>query len=84
MILLKLPREQKQALVESIQFYFQTERGEEIGELAADNVLDFMIKQLGPVIYNQAIDDARGVVLEQMERVEEEIYSLRQSLDRSR
>jgi len=52
---------------------------EPIGELAAGNLLDFMLKQLGPIIYNQAISDARTVVMQQMERVEEEIYALEQS-----
>jgi uncharacterized protein (DUF2164 family) len=39
-----------------------------------------MIKQLGPIIYNQAIHDARTVVMQQMERMEEEIYALEQPL----
>lgn len=32
--------------------------------LAAENLLDFMLEQLGPIIYNQAIGDARAVVMQ--------------------
>ncbi|QQE77215.1 DUF2164 domain-containing protein [Alicyclobacillus sp. SO9] len=84
MVLLKLSPEQRRSLIESIQSYFETERSEEIGELAADNLLDFMIKHLGPFIYNRALDDARGVVMDQMERVEEEVYALRRPVEGTR
>jgi uncharacterized protein (DUF2164 family) len=80
-IVLKIPREHKALLVNKIQSYFETERSEKIGELAAGNLLDFMIKQLGPIIYNQAISDARTVVMQQMERVEEEIHALEHPLE---
>jgi uncharacterized protein (DUF2164 family) len=80
-IVLKIPREHKALLVNKIQSYFVTERSEEIGELAAGNLLDFMVEQLGPIIYNQAIRDARTVVMQQMERVEEELHALEQPLE---
>ena len=78
MIVWKITREHKQFLVNKIQTYFDAEMSESIGELAAGNLLDFMLKQLGPTIYNQAISDAQIVVKQQMERVEEEIYALGQ------
>src|ERR1700693_1755420 len=80
-IVLKISREHKALLVNNIQSYFETERSKTIGELAAGNLLDFMIKQLGPIIYNQAIRDVRTVVMQQMERVEEEIHALEQPLE---
>lgn len=84
MIVLKLPLEEKKVLIGNIQAYFETERGETIGDLAADSVLEFMIKELGPVIYNQALRDARSVVAAQVERIEEEIYALEQPKVRAR
>jgi uncharacterized protein (DUF2164 family) len=77
----KISREHKELLVGTIQSYFEVEMSEKIGELATGNLLDFMMKQLGPIIYNQAISDARTVVMQQMERVEEEIYALEQPLE---
>lgn len=83
-MVLRLPKEHKEFLIKNIQSYFETERSENIGELAAGNILDFMIKQLGPMIYNQALRDAQTVVMQQMERVEEEIYSLEKPVERIR
>ncbi|MFD1676610.1 DUF2164 domain-containing protein [Alicyclobacillus fodiniaquatilis] len=82
MLVLRIPREQKELFINNIQAYFETEKSERIGTLAAENLLDFMLKQLGPVIYNQAISDARSVVMQQMERVDEEIYALEQPVER--
>ena len=75
-MLVRLTREQKEWLINQIQSYFETERSENIGELAAGNLLEFMIEQLGPYVYNQAIGDARVLAMQQMERVEEEMYAL--------
>jgi uncharacterized protein (DUF2164 family) len=78
---MKIPRAHKELLLNKIQSYFESERSEEIGELAAESLLDFMMKQLGPIIYNQAIRDARTVIMQQMERIEEEVYALERPLE---
>jgi uncharacterized protein (DUF2164 family) len=54
-----LPNETKQELIEAIQEYFRTERDEEIGNLQATLFMDFILRTIGPTIYNQAIQDAR-------------------------
>lgn len=81
MINSEISREHKSFLIHKLQSYFETERSEIIGELAAGNLLDFMIKQLEPTIYNQAISDARTFVMQQMERIEEEIDVLEQPVE---
>lgn len=75
---IKLSREQKQQLINNVKRYFETERDENLGDLAAENLIEFMLKQLGPIAYNAALSDARLTVMEQMQRLEEEIYSLEQ------
>ncbi len=80
----KIAKEQEKILVMKIQAYFEAEMSDSIGELAATNLLDFMVKQLEPIIYNQAISDAAIVVTQQMQRVEEEIYALEQPLHLSK
>ena len=49
----------EQRLIESIQRFFSEELGQDIGELKARIVLGFVLKEVAPTIYNQAIDDAR-------------------------
>ncbi|MEX2415223.1 MAG: DUF2164 domain-containing protein [Paenibacillaceae bacterium] len=81
MIIYKLPKEHKDELTKRVQAYFYEERSEEIGSIAAGSILDFMLKELGPVIYNQAIFDARKLVKEKMDSLENDLYSIEQPLD---
>ncbi|ANF94582.1 MULTISPECIES: DUF2164 domain-containing protein [Paenibacillus] len=75
---LKLPRDTRELLIADIQQFFEMERGERIGELAADAVLDFFLKSAGPHVYNQALSDCRTLVNERMAGLEEDIYALEQ------
>lgn len=52
---IRLPDPTRQELLASIQRYFIEERGEEIGDLQATFFLDFVLREVGPSIYNQAI-----------------------------
>ena len=76
-MILKLSKEEKTQIITHIQRYFREERGEEIGELAAGFWLDFMIEQIGPFTYNQAISDIQVVLTQKMESLEEDIHALK-------
>ncbi|OME06529.1 MULTISPECIES: DUF2164 domain-containing protein [Paenibacillus] len=81
---LKIPREHKLQITASMQEYFDTELSSEIGQLASENLLDFMLKELSPYIYNQALADARKMIEQKMISLEEEIYALEQPLSSGR
>ena len=49
----------KQAIA-ALREYFASEMDEPIGDLKASLLLDFILKELGPSVYNQAIADARA------------------------
>ncbi|WP_405104930.1 DUF2164 domain-containing protein [Paenibacillus sp. FSL K6-1217] len=72
----KLPKEQREMITDNIRAYFEVERGETIGHLAADNLLEFFMKELGPAIYNGALSDCRTLALQRMQALEEDIYAL--------
>lgn len=55
---IKIPKDKRQEMVAHIQDFFQKERDEEIGDLAAGIILDFFIDKLGPEIYNQGVNDS--------------------------
>lgn len=57
-----LPEEATERLVASIKRYFTEHREEEIGDLQAQLLLDFIVKEIGPSIYNAAITDAQTYV----------------------
>jgi uncharacterized protein (DUF2164 family) len=65
------PGEKKQMIDEIIAF-FDKERDEDIGILAAELVLDFFLDNLGKKIYNKGIDDAYVFINDKLQ----DIYAL--------
>lgn len=63
----KLSKEREQQLLNDIQEFFLTERDEQIGDLAASIVLDFIINTIGPEIYNQGITDSYKYMSDRVE-----------------
>ena len=62
-----LHKEQKKEMVEKLQGYFLNERDEVLGDLAAGLLVDFIISELSPPIYNQGIADAYSYISNQIE-----------------
>jgi len=54
-------------MIAEIKAYFLTEREEEIGDLAAGMVLDFIIEKLAPEFYNLGVDNAYRYMKESAE-----------------
>ena len=50
MIPINMTREEKVQIINRLKTFFEEERSETIGDLAAENLLDFMLKELGPYI----------------------------------
>lgn len=76
MIMSRLSREEKTEIISQIQNYFEQEREETIGNLAAEQLLDFMLKQIGPYIYNKAVFDARRLIHDRLAQLDEDLYTL--------
>jgi uncharacterized protein (DUF2164 family) len=51
-------KERRTEMVSEIKNFFLKEREEEIGDLAAGMILDFMLEKIAPDIYNQGVDDS--------------------------
>ncbi len=62
-----LEREKRDEMVKNIIAYFKNERGEEIGQLAAGLVLDFIMEKLAPEFYNQGVLDSCAYMDERVE-----------------
>ena len=56
---IELTDEAKTRAIASIRRYFAAEMEEEIGDLKAALLLDFILKEIGPSVYNGAISDAQ-------------------------
>lgn len=52
-----LSDEERKHAIDEIIGYFATERGEEMGVIAAGELLDMFLRTTGGAIYNHALDD---------------------------
>lgn len=64
---IRLTKEQRTDMVVSIKRYFKQEKGEEIGDLGAGLLLDFIIERLAPEFYNQGVADSSQYMSERLE-----------------
>jgi uncharacterized protein (DUF2164 family) len=71
---IKLDKETQKYLLSSIKRFFTDEMEEEIGDLKAARVLEFVVNEIGPSIYNQAIADARAYLEEKASELSEARY----------
>ncbi|MFX3661250.1 MAG: DUF2164 domain-containing protein [Ectobacillus sp.] len=76
----RIPHEEKQKLVLNLQDYFKEQGWEEIGNLEAAALFDYIVQAVAPYIYNQALYDARLLVTERLQAVEEDLYTLEKSI----
>ena len=66
-------REREQALA-SIKRYFEEEL-EPIGDLPAGLLLNFLLEEIGPVIYNRAVADAQARMASRVSDLNGELFS---------
>jgi uncharacterized protein (DUF2164 family) len=55
---IKVTKERRDDMISEIQNYFLKERDEEIGNLAAGMILDFILEKIAPEFYNQGVYDS--------------------------
>lgn len=55
----RLPPDAREHAVASLQEYFRDERGDALGELAAGLLLDHVVVQIGPTLYNLGVRAAQ-------------------------
>lgn len=70
---IKLSREQRRGAIAAIQRYFEEERGEPVGELAALLLLDFFAEEIGEIFYNKGVDDAQVLLRRQWSALDDEL-----------
>lgn len=68
---LKLTHDEQKLMIEAIKEYFINERDEELGELAAMLLIEFMVEKLGPALYNRGMRDAINYLTNRLEDMQE-------------
>jgi uncharacterized protein (DUF2164 family) len=74
MVTLELEKPQRTAAITSIQRYF-AENLEPIGDLPAGLLLNFLLEEIGPVIYNHAIADAQTRMAQRVSDLNGELFA---------
>ncbi len=72
---IKLKTEVEEQLVGSLRRYWKQEEDDDLGELRARLFLKFIIEEVGPSIYNQAILDAQEYMQEKASEMEISCYA---------
>jgi uncharacterized protein (DUF2164 family) len=69
-----LPPETTKQVLASIKRYVAEHLEQEIGDLQAGLLLDYVLKEIGPSVYNQAIRDARSYLEDRVNDLEGVCY----------
>ncbi|TYS75248.1 DUF2164 domain-containing protein [Rossellomorea aquimaris] len=81
MMFTKIPKEQKDTMIERIQMFYYEQTGDEIGGLGAENWFDFFMKEIGPYLYNQGVMDSKDVLMDKMLLLEDDLYALKRPVN---
>lgn len=71
---IEMPKDARQAALASLDRYFAENMEEPLGNIAASALLDFILSEIGPLIYNQAVSDAKDRLLSRVMEVDSELY----------
>lgn len=70
----RLSEERREALAEAVREHWRAQFDEELSAFRAGSLIDFFVARLGPQVYNQAIQDARGFLQERLDDLDAEYY----------
>jgi uncharacterized protein (DUF2164 family) len=71
---IKLSDEQRKQSIASIKRYVAQELDQDIGDLKAGLLLDFVLKEIAPSIYNGAVSDAQAYLRDRLSDLEGVCY----------
>jgi len=69
-----LAEDRRTRLVGQLQTLFQAEFDESLSAFRAEQILDLMVRTLGPGIYNQAVQDVRAHLQSKLDDLDGEVY----------
>lgn len=73
---IKLNDDQKKQIAAEIKAFYLDVRGEEIGIIEQQQILELFCEHLAPIIYNKALDDSLHWLKQQIGNLEADYYML--------
>ncbi|MFC1856193.1 DUF2164 family protein [Thermodesulfobacteriota bacterium] len=71
-----ISQEKRRDSIKDIIDFFMTERDEEIGVIAAENILDHFLQGIGLDLYNKGIEDSKNFLVSRFEDIELDMEAL--------
>jgi len=71
---IQLSDERREVLLAGLKKLHHSEFDRDLSDFQAEQILRYFTKALGPSIYNQAIADARGFMIEKLEDLDVEFF----------
>lgn len=71
---IKLSDDRKTGITNALVGYFSSEFDEELSDYRAAGIVDFMLRQIGPSQYNQAITDVRKYMAAKIDELDTGFY----------
>jgi uncharacterized protein (DUF2164 family) len=75
---IKFEKEQRAEIVTRIQRFFDAELEQQIGNIPAQQLLDFFTAEIGPYYYNLGLSDAQAAMTRAVDGFNDMIYDLEQ------
>jgi len=70
---IELSKPDREQAIASIERYFAENMDEAIGNLGAQQLLDFMLQEIGPLAYNKAVADVQKRLQERIAEIDIEV-----------
>lgn len=65
-----LSKSKRKPCIDEIITFFKQKRDEQIGVIAAEDILDFFLQDIGADIYNKGVEDSKELIKRQFENLE--------------
>ena len=72
----RLSDEEKETAKQELIYFFEKEREEQIGVIAAEEILNFFLQSVGNKIYNKGVIDAKRAVSARMDELNYDLDDL--------
>ncbi len=72
---IELDKDVRKEAIASIERYLRENMEEPIGNIAAGGLLGFLLEEIGPSIYNQAVADVQERLLQRVQEVDIDVHA---------
>ena len=71
---IEISKEARKEAIASVERYFQENMEERIGNIAAGALLGFILEEIGPLVYNQAVAEVQERLQSRISEIDIEIH----------